>query len=211
MRYVIGYASLLSETSIGRLFPNAGRITRVTLDHHARCFNSFGTLSLKAGLETKGSPHLAHASAIYHPNSTLHALAFELDDADYQTYVRHEFRYDLKTITVQTRAEKQSLEAIICYENVDQNIDATRVGSASIWDLYETYDTQSFWHTTHLPAKIYLEHCIASARDIGPDMLENFLDASYLHDRKTSMRSYLEENTVDLNTYVKAAQYSATF
>lgn len=211
MRYVIGYASLLSETSIKRLFPNVGRIVRVALDDHARCFNSFGTLSLKAELEAHGSQYLAHASAIYRPNSILHALAFQLDDADYDTYVRHEFRYDLKRVTAQSLDGAESLEAVICYENVDQNIDASLVGSDSIWDLYETYGTQSFWHTPHLPAKLYLEHCIASARDIGPDMLENFLDASYIYDRETSIRSYLEDRLEGLDSYVKNARYSSVF
>ena len=211
MRYVIGYASLLSETSIKRLFPNVGRIVRVTLENHARCFNSLGTLSLKAGLADRESNYLAHASAIYRPNSILQALAFELDDTDYDTYVRHEFRYDLKPVSVQALEGGQHFDAIICYENVDQNIDVSRIGSASIWDLYDLYDTPSFWHRSHLPAKIYLEHCVASARDLGADMLDNFLDASYLHDRMTSIRSYLEDGDSGLASYVNNAQYSAVF
>ena len=50
MKYVIGYASLLSPISIRRLFPNVGNMIPVRIPGHARCFNSYGTLSIKKGL-----------------------------------------------------------------------------------------------------------------------------------------------------------------
>ena len=211
MKYVIGYASLLSEISIRRLFPNVGRIIPVTINDHARCFNSFGTLSIKAGLEDIGSNTLAHASAIYRPHCVLHAVAFELDDADFDTYVKHEFRYHLKAVEVNALGHNERFDAIMCYENVDQNIDVSLIGLKDIWQLYEMYSTPSFWHTPHLPAKAYLEHCIASARDINAAVLNNFLDTSFLHDRTTSIRSFLELNELDIETYVKRAQLSPVF
>ena len=211
MKYVIGYASLLSEISIRRLFPNVGRIIPVIINHHARCFNSFGTLSIKAGLEVSESKTLAHASAIYRPNSVLYALAFELDNADFNTYVKHEFRYHLKDVSVYALENNERFHAIMCYENVDQNIDVSLIGLKDIWELYGMYSTSSFWHTSHLPAKAYLEHCIASARDINIVVLNNFLDMSFLHDRTTSIRSFLELSELDVETYVKRAQLSHVF
>ena len=103
MKYVIGYASLLSPISIHRLFPNARNIISVKIPGHARCFNSYGTLSIKKGLVKKGDKEVASAAAILRPGSMIYALAFQLDKTDFETYRRHEFRYDLQEIDVFSR------------------------------------------------------------------------------------------------------------
>ncbi len=211
MKYVIGYASLLSEVSICRLFPNVGRIIPVEIHGHARCFNSYGTLSIAKGLVHKGDKELAHASAILRPNSTLYALAFELDETDFKTYQRHEFRYDLQEVEAVSRATGERLGAIICYEGADHLIDTSLVGVSDIYVLYAQYGVSAFWHTQHLPADIYLKHCFASARELGVDYVSNFLDTSFIHDRETSVRVFLTGRGVDVEAYVAAAELSEVF
>lgn len=211
MKYVIGYASLLSPTSIRRLFPNVGRITPVKIPGHARCFNSYGTLSVKAGLARKGDKELAHASAILHPGSMIYALAFELDKKDFETYRRHEWRYDLREIEVTPREGGKPFEAIICYEGADQLMDLSLVGAPDIYALYAEYGLSSFWHGSYLPAKTYLEHCLAAARELGEDYAANFLNTTLIHDRETSLRSYLKGRGVDVEAYVAGAELSEVF
>jgi len=211
MKYVIGYASLLSPVSIRRLFPNVGRITPVEIHGHARCFNSYGTLSLNKGLAQKGDRELAHAAAILRPNSTLYGLAFELDETDFKTYERHEFRYALREVEVVSRDTGETLRAIICYEGADHLIETSLVGVTDIYALYEHYGVSAFWHTQHLPADIYLKHCLASARALGEDYVRNVLDASYIYDRETSVRDYLAGKGVDIAAYVAAAELSEVF
>ena len=211
MKFVIGYASLLSEISIRRLFPNVGRIVPVEIPNHARCFNSYGTLSVSAKLAKSGSQELAHASAILRPNSTLLALAFELDETDFATYERHEFRYSLREVDVVTRETRDVISAIICYENTDHLIHMELVGAADIFELYEQYKVTSFWHGQYLPAEIYLEHCLAAARNLGAAFVDNFLDATFLYDRETSLRKYLENRTDKFEGYVSRAKLSSVF
>lgn len=211
MKYVIGYASLLSPISIKRLFPNVGRITPVEIQGHARCFNSYGTLSLNKGLARREDKNLAHASAILRPNSTLYALAFELDETDFNTYERHEFRYALRSVEVVSRETGETLKAIICYEGTDHDIDTSLVGVADIYALYAQYGVNAFWHTGHLPADIYLKHCLASARALGEGYVGNFLDTSFIYDRETSMRAFLVGSGVDIDAYIGAAELSEVF
>ena len=211
MKYVIGYASLLSPNSIRRLFPTVGRIVPVEISGHARCFNSYGTLSVAKGLAHKDDRKLAHAAAIIRPDTTIYALAFELDEADYKTYERHEFRYDLQEIEVVSRGNGERQNAIICYEGADHLIDTSLVGVKDIYALYAHYDVSAFWHTEHLPAQHYLSHCLASARDLGADYVSNFLDTSFIHDRETSLRNYLAGRGVDVEAYVAAAELSHVF
>ena len=211
MKYVIGYASLLSPISIHRLFPNACNITPVKIPGHARCFNSYGTLSIKKGLVKKGDKEVASAAAILRPGSMIYALVFQLDKTDFETYRRHEFRYDLQEIEVFSRDTGKPLRAIICYEGADHRIDTTLVGVADIYALYAQHEVQSFWNRPDLPAKTYLEHCLAAARDLGPDYVGNFLDTSFLHDRETSVRTYLEAKGIDVAAYVAKAELSDVF
>ena len=211
MKYVIGYASLLSPISIKRLFPNVGNIVPVKIPGHARCFNSYGTLSIKKGLAQIGDKELAHASAILRPGSMIYALAFELNKADIETYRRHEFRYNLHEIEVTPRDTDRPFKAIICYEGADQLIDTSIVGAPDIYALYAQYGATSFWHTKHLPAEAYLKHCLAAARELGADYVSNFLNTSYIHDRETSLRTYLTEKGVDVEAYVKNAELSEVF
>ena len=211
MKLALGYASLLSRVSIRRLFPNVGRIIPVDIPGHARCFNSYGTLSIAKGLAQKDDKELAHAAAILRPGSTLYALAFELDETDFKTYQRHEFRYDLREVQVISKETGEALSAIICYEGADHLIDTSLVGVPDISALYAQYDVSAFWHAQHLPAEVYLRHCIAAARDLGEAWVNNFLDASYIHDRETTLRAYLEDRGVDVAGYAAAAELSEVF
>ncbi|MEP3891236.1 MAG: hypothetical protein ABJN69_12315 [Hellea sp.] len=211
MKFVIGYASLLSHISIKRLFPNVGRIIPVEIQGHARCFNSYGTLSLNKGLASKADKNLAHASAILRPNSMLYALAFELDETDFRTYERHEFRYALRAVEAVSQETGELLSAIICYEGTDHDIDTSLIGVSDIYALYEQYGVISFWHTQHLPAEIYLKHCLASARALGERYVRNFLDTSFIYDRETSVRAFLTASGVDIDAYVAAAELSDVF
>eukprot|EP00951_Prasinocladus_malaysianus_P015769 scaffold121618_cov36-Prasinocladus_malaysianus.AAC.1 len=45
-----------------------------------------------------------------------------------------------------------------------------------------------------LPADVYLRHCILSAEKAGPAALNSFLDETFLCDRKTPLRKYVDEN-----------------
>jgi len=211
MKLVIGYASLLSPISIRRLFPHVGNITSVKIPGHARCFNSYGTLSIKAGLAQKGDKDLAHAAAILRPGSMIYALAFELDKTDFETYRRHEFRYDLREIEVTSRESGKLLKAIICYEGTDHRIDTSLVGVEDIYALYAEYGVSSFWHRQELPAQTYLEHCLAGARELGDDYVGNFLDTSFIYDRKTSLRAFMAGKGIDVEAYVAGAVLSEVF
>jgi len=211
MKFVIGYASLLSEISIRRLFPNVGHILPVEIPNHARCFNSYGTLSITAKLAKTGSRELAHASAILRPHSTLLALAFELDETDFETYEKHEFRYSLREVKAVVIDTRDVIPATICYENTDPLIRTELVGAQNIFELYEQYGVRSFWHGKYLPAEIYLQHCLAGARDLGSDFLDNFLDVSLTYDRETSLRQYLEGRTDNLENYIQNARLSSVF
>lgn len=193
MRTVIGYASLLSIQSIRRIFPNSYNIRLVRINNHARCFNSVGTLSLSKGLVSSRNKNLAHAAMIFRPDISILTLAFDLNEDDYSHYISYEFRYDLKEVECEIIETGEKIYAIACYENVDHNINIKSIGLDNLLDLYKKYNVSAFWHVEILPADIYLRHCIAAAKMLGENVLENFLATTFLSDRYTNLYSYISQ------------------
>lgn len=58
------------------------------------------------------------------------------------------------------------------------------IGLETIWG----YDEDSGLR----PCAIYMRHCVLAARNMGDICYNSFLDETYLVDRKTSVRAYLE-------------------
>ena len=211
MKFVIGYASLLSEISIGRLFPNVRKITQVKLFGYARCFNSYGTLSVDKGLVNAKDKCVSHASAIIHPDTTMYALAFQLDEKDFNTFEKHEFRYVFHEVQAYVRDSEEVLSAIMCFEGFDSKIKLPHMDYLDIQSLMGHYGVKTFWNRNDLPAEVYLKHCIAAAKSISKEYLNNFLDTSYLNDRKVTLREYLASTKECADTYIKESCISEIF
>lgn len=45
-----------------------------------------------------------------------------------------------------------------------------------------------------LPCRVYLRHCVLAAKKLSPDAYDNFLDNTFLSDRKTTIRCHLAAN-----------------
>jgi hypothetical protein len=211
MKFVIGYASLLSEISISRLFPNVREITQVKLFGYARCFNSYGTLSVDKGLVNANDKCISHASAIIHPNATMYALAFQLDEKDFNTFKKHEFRYVFDEVKAHVRNSKEVFDAIMCFEGLDSKIKLPHMNYLDIQSLMDHYGVKTFWNRNDFPAEVYLKHCIAAAKSISTEYLNNFLDTSYLNDRKVTLREYLETTKNCIGSYIDEACISEIF
>ena len=62
--------------------------------------------------------------------------------------------------------------------------DCQSFGLTSIWDSPgEIY-----------PCRLYLRHCLLAAQNLSTEVYENFLDTTYLYDRKSKLRKYVEDN-----------------
>ena len=59
-------------------------------------------------------------------------------------------------------------------------------GITSIWDQWTKPDSGI------LPCAAYLRHCVLAAEKLGPACYDSFMDETYLADRTTTIREYLE-------------------
>ena len=63
---------------------------------------------------------------------------------------------------------------------------------------YTTYGITTIWGYKNdsgiRPCRVYLRHCYLAAKSMGPLCLKSFLDETFLCDRTTTIRQYLEKN-----------------
>ncbi|GMP76456.1 hypothetical protein CsSME_00033121 [Camellia sinensis var. sinensis] len=65
-------------------------------------------------------------------------------------------------------------------------------GSQEIYfQRYGQYNIHKIWRDDILPCRLYLRHCILAAKNLGDEAYNNFLDHTFLGDRKTTIREYL--------------------
>eukprot|EP01130_Rhizamoeba_saxonica_P013499 TRINITY_DN5764_c0_g2_i5.p2 TRINITY_DN5764_c0_g2~~TRINITY_DN5764_c0_g2_i5.p2 ORF type:complete len:163 (+),score=30.04 TRINITY_DN5764_c0_g2_i5:284-772(+) len=69
---------------------------------------------------------------------------------------------------------------------------------AALGDHWTKWELDQIWRDDVYPCRLYLKHCLLAAKNLGLNVYNNFLDHSYLADRTTTLRSYLEsmENNI---------------
>jgi len=88
--------------------------------------------------------------------------------------------------------------AVLCARFSDEEYKTQRCRDESEFhDRYVQYGVTKIWKDLDdpiLPCRPYLRHCVLAARFLGKEIEENFLDCTFLCDRKTTLREYLERN-----------------
>mmetsp|Transcript_11684 Transcript_11684/g.18335 ORF Transcript_11684/g.18335 Transcript_11684/m.18335 type:complete len:132 (+) Transcript_11684:1203-1598(+) len=84
---------------------------------------------------------------------------------------------------------------LICCAATDGDYIA-RHGQEVFDSRYKSIGLDSIWHWPGkiLPCRVYLRHCILAATKPGPEVRDNFLDNTFLWDRKTTIREWLAQN-----------------
>lgn len=64
---------------------------------------------------------------------------------------------------------------------------------------YGRWGVEKIWDDSLLPCRVYLRHCILASIRFGQDAHNNFMDHSYLADRSTTIRQYMEAHPEIMN------------
>ena len=61
---------------------------------------------------------------------------------------------------------------------------------------YQDFGLQTIWNHPRdsgiLPCRVYLRHCLLACKNLSEQVYTNFIENTYLADRKTTLRKYLE-------------------
>ena len=131
-------------------------------------------------------------------NQEIIVTTFEIPKTEVPAFIEREEEFEFDIVTVQDMVKdgdvSKSSTGLLCTRSTDEeyirklgkdrfNEDCKAVGVQSIWDAPgEIY-----------PCRLYLRHCLLAAKNLSQEAYENFLDTTYLYDRKTKLRKYVEE------------------
>jgi len=202
---LLGYGALLSESSSRLTFPDLSNFRHVRVKHHKRVFAHPHLFLIKEGLvDPISSLHLATLSAeSSDDDSSFVAAAFDvvLTDEQRVDFVKREPEYDIVStpyydINCDDDGNYQPHgKGIICLASKDSNLSDIDYLHAISTKLK---DKGGIWHWPRdsglLPANIYLRHCLLAVQKAGGVAYSSFLEDTYLVDRKTTLKEYLDKH-----------------
>ena len=117
---------------------------------------------------------------------------FDIVEAEYEELGldQHQQLYAASTASKRT--------GILCRRSTDEAYRA-RWGPNRLAEKYGKHGINSIWDEWSrpdsgiLPCAPYLRHCVLAAEKMGPVCYESFMDETYLADRVTTIREYLEQ------------------
>ena len=213
---ILGFGSLLSERSSRTTFPDLQNFRLGRVPNYRRVFGHPASIFFQRGIANIATKEMSSLSVEFsdgHPGFV--CSIFEVPNNDMMAdgvpspaFLEREEEFDI----IQARyIDFQSTDAskieenvgILCAAYTDQGY-LDRWGSDRFQENYGKYGIKSIWgwkrESGLKPCAVYLRHCYLAAKSMGAECFDSFLDETYLVDRKTSVREYLEQNPQVLET-----------
>ncbi|KZV48046.1 hypothetical protein F511_28971, partial [Dorcoceras hygrometricum] len=119
---------------------------------------------------------------------------FEIQRTEVSSFIEREHEFRFLAVTPETfNGLFYTSPAVLCTRYSDEEYLLNRCsGSDEIFfHRYGQYGINKIWLDDILPCRVYLRHCVLAAQNLGDMAYDNFLDHTYLGDRKTTIRAYL--------------------
>jgi hypothetical protein len=204
---ILGFGSLLSERSSRTTFPELQnfRLARVP-NNYRRVFAHATAPFFHHGIALPGSNEIASLSAelVEGEGRGFICTAFEVDSTDMmengvpsQAFLEREKEFEIMMVPFYDLQTGKKCNGILCTQSTDEAY-FKRWGKEYFEKEYGPYGIQTIWNwdkdSDLKPCAVYLRHCTLAAQSMGEICYTSFLDDTYLVDRKTTIRSYLEQN-----------------
>ncbi|CAI9776786.1 unnamed protein product [Fraxinus pennsylvanica] len=174
---ICGFGSLLSERSARSTFPHLINFRMTKLSGFRRVFaHEISSLSVEPC-----------------EGEILVVTTFEIQRSEIPAFIgrKHEFQF-LAVIPETFNGLFYTTPAVLCARYSDEEYFENKCkGSEEIFQRYGRYGIDKIWVDNILPCRVYLRHCVLAAKNLGDLAYDNFLDHTFLGDRKTTIREYL--------------------
>ena len=228
---ILGFGSLLSETSARTTFPNLKSFRLGQINGYRRVFDHPASIFFQRNIANKDTKEMSSLSAESCPGSSFICSVFEVDDGlvfedgvPATPFIEREEAFDIRVVPYKDfslsddssssdfSSEKKDDDlsyGVLCTSSKDKTY-IERWGQQRFNDHYLKYGISSIWddwdESSGLkPCGVYLRHCVLAAEKLGQRCLESFLDDTYLVDRKTTIREYLKLNPDLMDTLPPAS------
>lgn len=191
---ISGFGSLLSENSARSTFPNLINFRVAKLHGFRRVFAHVAPIFFERGIAKPETKEISSLSVESCEGETVIVTVFEIQKSEIPAFIRreHEFRF-LAVLPETLDGKPITNRAVLCARSSDEEFFQVRCkGSKEIYfHHYGRYNIDKIWRDDILPCRVYLRHCVLAAKNLGDEAYNNFLDHTFLGDRKTTIREYL--------------------
>lgn len=192
---VCGFGSLLSERSARSTFPDLINFRVAKLNGFRRVFAHVAPVFFERGIAKPETKEISSLSVEACEGETLVVTTFEIRRSDIPAFIEREHEFRFLAVTPETfNRLLYIIPAVLCTRYSDEEYFLNRCkGSEDIfYQRYGRYGITKIWLDDILPCRVYLRHCVLAAKNLSEAAYDNFLDHTFLGDRKTTIREYLD-------------------
>ncbi|EEF45591.1 conserved hypothetical protein [Ricinus communis] len=178
---ICGFGSLLS-----------GTVAR--LNGFRRVFAHVAPIFFERGIAKPETKEISSLSVEPCEGETLIVTVFEIDKSEIPAFMERELEFRFLAVVPETLDGKPfDSPAVLCARYSDEEFFRIRCKGSkeTYFQHYGRYGISKIWRDDILPCRTYLRHCVLAAKNLGSAAHNNFLDHTFLGDRKTTIRKYL--------------------
>lgn len=207
---ILGFGSLLSERSSRMTFPELENFRLGHVPNYRRVFSHPASIFFQRGIANLATLEISSLSAEYiKDHSGFVCSVFEVPNSGIvengvpsQAFLEREEEFDIVTVPYVENDGTMS-KGILCTASTDEKY-LKRWGEEHFEKKYGQYGVSTIWgfakDSLLRPCSIYLRHCVLASKSMGPVCHHSFLDDTFLVDRTTTIREYLQENPQVMTT-----------
>lgn len=113
-----------------------------------------------------------------------------------QAFLEREEEFNIITVKYHEEDGQEKCNGILCTRSTDEEYLKTW-GHQRFHDNYKRWGVTTIWGWEYdsgiRPCAVYLRHCLLAAKSVGDDCLDSFLDQTFLVDRETTLRTYVDK------------------
>lgn len=191
---ICGFGSLLSERSARSTFPDLINFRVAKLNGFRRVFAHVAPIFFERGIAKPETKEVSSLSVETCEGESLIVTVFEIKKSEIPSYIEREHEFRFLAVHPETLEGSQyATPAVLCARYSDEEYFQNRCkGSQEIYhERYGRFGIDKIWRDDVLPCRTYCRHCVLAAKNLGNEAYANFLDHTYLADRKTTLRKYL--------------------
>lgn len=203
---ILGLGSLLSERSSRMTFPDLQNFRLGRIPNYRRVFAHPASIFFQRGIANQETLEMSSLSAEYcEGHDGFICTIFEVPNKDMmegglpsKAYLEREEEFDIITVPyIDLKTDEERQGGVLCARSTDEAY-IQRWGKEHFEKQYGTYGIDTIWgwkkDSGLRPCATYLRHCTLAAISNGQECYESFLDDTFLADRTTTIRTYLDSN-----------------
>ncbi|KAF3596165.1 hypothetical protein DY000_02026623 [Brassica cretica] len=191
---ITGFGSLLSERSARSTFPDLENFRVAKLQGFRRVFAHAAPIFFERGIANLQTKEISSLSVEPCEGESLVVTVFEIKQTEIPAFIQRELEFRFLAVVPETlQGNPFTYSAVLCGRYSDEEFFRIRCkGNKEVYfQHYGRFNIDKIWRDDIFPCRLYLRHCVLAAKNLGDEAYNNFLDHTFLGDRRTTIREYL--------------------